>query len=130
MPPYFGLDFIRIAIISGIVLTLLAWAAPALAQNIPVAQQAWQRLKQPWHDVRNTLDNAFSSLRSSAGVPSEFFGATASLGRGTLHSDSPVFTVITPENIPEGIRFYWRARVYDEYQDGQWNSTLGHNPGF
>ena len=130
MPPYFGFDFIRIAVISGIVLILLAWAAPALAQNIPVAQQAWDRLKQPWHDVRNTLDNAFSSLRSSAGIPSEFFGASASLGRGTLHSDSPVFTVITPDNIPQGTRLYWRARVYDEYQDGQWNSTLDTTQAF
>jgi transglutaminase-like putative cysteine protease len=130
MPPYFGFDFIRIAIIAGIVLTLLAWSAPALAQNIPAAQQAWQRFKQPWNDVRNTLDNAFSSLRSSAGMPSEFYGATASLGRGTLHSDSQVFTVITPENIPEGIRLYWRARIYDEYQDGQWTSTLDGTRAF
>ena len=130
MPPYFGLDLIRFAVIAGIGLVMLAWAAPALAQNIPAAQQAWQRLKQPLHDVRNTLDNAFSSLRSSTGMPSEFYGATASLGRGTLHSDSQVFTVITPENVPEGTRFYWRGRVYDEYQDGQWSSTLDTTESF
>jgi transglutaminase-like putative cysteine protease len=130
MPPYIGLDFIRITIIIGIMLTMLAWAAPVFAQNIPIAQQAWLRLKQPWHDVRNTLENAFSSLRSSTGIPSEFYGATASLGRGTVHEDTQVFTVIAPENLPEGIRLYWRGRVYDDYQDGQWSSTLDTTEAF
>ncbi len=63
VPPYLGLDFIRITVMIGVILSLLAWAAPALAENLPVAQQAWQRLKQPLHEVRNTLDNSFSSLR-------------------------------------------------------------------
>jgi len=29
-----------------------------------------------------------------------------------------------PENIPPGVRLYWRARVYDFYEDGQWLSTV------
>jgi len=124
MPPYLGLDLIRIALISGVVLLLLSWAVPALAEDLPAARQAWQRLKQPLNEFRGTLDNAFASLRSTVGTPSEFYGATTSLGRGALHSDSQVFSVITPQEIPAGLRYYWRARVYDVYENGQWSSTL------
>lgn len=130
VPPYLGLDFIRITVILGVILSLLAWAAPALAENLPVAQQAWQRLKQPLHEVRNTLDNAFSSLRSSVGIASEFYGATTSLGRGSYHTNTEVFTVITPEQAPLGARYYWRARVYDRYDNGQWSSSLDTTQGF
>ena len=29
-----------------------------------------------------------------------------------------------PSNPPQGVRYYWRARSYDSYLDGQWTSTL------
>ncbi|OGO24967.1 MAG: hypothetical protein A2W33_01465, partial [Chloroflexi bacterium RBG_16_52_11] len=124
LPPYLGLDLIRIALVIGLVLLTLSWAAPAMAENLPAAQQVWQRLKQPLDEFRGTLDNAFASLRSTVGTPSEFYGATTSLGRGAFHSDAQVFSVITPQEIPVGLRYYWRARVYDRYKDGQWTSTL------
>ena len=124
MPPYLGLDLIRISLIVGMLVILLSWAAPALADSIPAAQEAWQKFKQPLDGVRGDLDNAFASLRSSAGMVSEYYGNSTSLGRGSIHSDEEVFTVLTPENPPEGIRYYWRARIYDEYADGQWKSTL------
>jgi transglutaminase-like putative cysteine protease len=46
------------------------------------------------------------------------------LGRGNRLSDAIVFSVQTPENPPTGARYYWRARVYDVYENGQWKSSL------
>ncbi len=123
IPPYIGVDFVRIALVATIALLLLSWTTPALADSLPQAQDVWTRLKQPWNEMRNTLDNAFASLRSTVGIVSDYYGPNLSLGRGTQLTDRQVFTVLVPEDIPDGVRLYWKARNYDTYQGG-WSSTL------
>jgi len=123
MPPYLGVDFVRIAIIATVILLLVTWTAPALANTIPAAQSTWQRIKQPWNDVKNTLDNAFASLRSSLGIVADYYGPSLALGRGNRLTDTVVFYVASAETPPEGVRYYWRARVYDIYENG-WSTTL------
>lgn len=123
MPPYLGVDFVRIALSAAALLLVLSWTAPALADSLPAAREAWQRaFREPSTGLRTMLDNAFASLRSSVGIVSDYYGPTLSLGRGNRLSDSVIFTVLVPEDVPRGIRYYWRARVYDEYANG-WNST-------
>jgi transglutaminase-like putative cysteine protease len=122
VPPYIGLDFIRLALIASVILLLFSWTVPALAESIPAAEDTWLRLKQPWNDIRNTFDNAFASLRSTIGIVSDYYGPNLSLGRGNLLSDTVLFTISTPSDPPDGTRFYWRARVYDWYDAG-WSST-------
>lgn len=122
-PPYLGLDFIRIALTVSVVLLLLSWTAPALANTLPIAEAAWQRAKQPWYDIRNTFDNAFASLRSTVGIVSDYYGPNLSLGRGNPLSDNVMFAVSTSSESPDGIRYYWKARAYDYYENG-WSSTL------
>lgn len=129
IPPQLGVDFIRIALAATVVLLLLAWTAPALADSLPAAETAWEKIKQPWDRVRDRFDNAFASLRSSVGVSSDYYGTSLPLGRGNRLTDSVVFSVQAPTNLPDGTRLYWRARVFDQYQSGAWNSTLtaSHN---
>jgi len=123
LPPYLGLDFVRITLMISIVILALSWTAPALAENLPAAASAWQQFKQPWRNLRNTLDNAFASLRSTVGIVSDYYGPSLSLGRGNRLSDSVIFSVLIPSDTPPGTRFYWRARVYDNYENG-WTSSL------
>ena len=123
VPPYLGVDFVRITMIATVILLLFTWSIPALANSMPAAQAAWQRIKQPWNEIRNTLDNAFASLRSSLGIVADYYGPSLALGRGNRLSDSVIFYVATPKESPPGVRYYWRARVYDIYQDG-WTTAL------
>ncbi len=123
VPPYLGLDFIRYTLVASVLLVLLSWTIPALADTLPAAEDAWQRVKQPWNEVRNTLDNAFASLRSTIGIVSDYYGSSLPLGRGNPLSDSVLFLVATPPEPPDGARFYWRARIYDTYENG-WSSNL------
>lgn len=122
-PPYLGLDFIRTALVVSVVLLLLSWTVPALANTLPAAEDAWLRVKQPWIDIRNTFDNAFASLRSTVGIVTDYYGPNLLLGRGNRLGDNIIFAVATPTEPPDGVRFYWKARVYDYYKDG-WSSTL------
>lgn len=124
IPPYLGVDTIRITLVVTMAILLLAWTAPALAKNIPAAERAWQQVKKPWSSVRKTFDNAFASLRATMGIVSDYYGPNMALGRGAELTDTQFFVVITPDEPPTGIRYYWRARVYDTYTDGGWSSTL------
>jgi transglutaminase-like putative cysteine protease len=125
-PPYIGVDFVRVTIVVITALLLFSWAAPGLAKALPAAQDAWRQVKQPWSQVRNTFDNAFASLRSTVGIVTDYYGPNLSLGRGNRMSDAQIFSVITPPDPPDGTRFYWRARVYDTYENG-WRSTFSTN---
>jgi transglutaminase-like putative cysteine protease len=124
MPPHLGVDFIRVALAATVVLLLLSWTVPAMADSLPAAQTAWQQIKRPWDNVRDNFDNAFASLRSSVGIVNDYYGTNLSLGRGNQLSENRVFTVQTPPDPPEGVRYYWRARVFDVYKSGGWISTL------
>ena len=129
LPPHLGLDFIRFTILATLVIILFSWTAPAVANTLPAAQKAWQPVQHLWNETRQRFDNAFASLRSTVGIVSQFYGASATLGRGNPLSDSQMFTVRAPDNFPPSVRLYWRARTYDTYENGQWFSTVNtvHN---
>lgn len=123
MPPYLGVDFVRIALIVTTLLLALSWAAPALADSVPAARELWQRtIRGPFTEFRSIFDNAFASLRSSVGLVNDYYGPNLSLGRGNRLTDEVVLTVQIPEDAPANLRFYWRARTYDHFDNG-WSST-------
>jgi transglutaminase-like putative cysteine protease len=123
LPPFIGLDSIRMGLLTTAILVLFAWTAPALASTFSPAESAWRRVAAPWLAVRDRLSNAFSSLQASVGVVTDFYGDTLPLGRGNPLADTVIMTVLSPPRVAAGVRYYWRQRIYDTY-DGGWSSTL------
>jgi transglutaminase-like putative cysteine protease len=123
LPPQLGSDFIRIALLATALLLILSWTAPALADTLPAAQDIWLKARRPLQGVRDVFDKAFASLRSTVGVVSDSYGSSMALGRGSQLTDAIVFKVQGPAQKPNGVRYYWRARVYDEYTQGSWKSA-------
>ncbi|RPI87883.1 MAG: hypothetical protein EHM41_03370 [Chloroflexi bacterium] len=124
MPPDVGFDWIRFTLVVVVVLTFLAWTMPALAQALPSANRVWSFITRPWDILQDRMSNAFSSLESSVGVISDFYGDSLSLGRGSTLSPRPILEVKVPASVENLGRFYWRAYTYDYYSDGQWRSTI------
>jgi len=129
-PPHVGLDFIRATIMACIIIILLAWTIPALANAFPEAQKAWQPVQNAWRRTLNNFDHVFASLKSSFSPYRETYGSTAPLGRGNPLSDTQVLSARVPADIPTSIRLYWRARTYDTYVNGQWESELSQSHPF
>jgi transglutaminase-like putative cysteine protease len=123
LPPYVGIDSLRLGLITTVILVLFAWTAPAVASAVPRAEQVWLNATRPWMDVRNRLSNVFYSLQASVGVVSDFYGDYLPLGRGNPLSDTVIMTVDAPSRATANARYYWRSRVYDTY-DGSWFSSL------
>ncbi len=116
MPSYLGTDIVRFALLTCLLLMALAWSTPAVAKALPVAKESWDRVMLPWwNDTRNVFENAFASLRSTVGLAGEYYGPNLALGTGSILSDTVVFSVQAPTSPPTGIRYYWRARVYDTF---------------
>ncbi len=123
LPPYVGLDSLRLGLITTVILVLFAWTVPAVASAVPQAEQVWLNVTRPWLDVRDRLSNVFYSLQASVGVVTDFYGENLPLGRGNPLSDTIIMTIQAPPRASSSVRYYWRSRVYDNYEAG-WSSTL------
>jgi transglutaminase-like putative cysteine protease len=123
LPPFVSLDSIRLGLITTAILVLFAWTAPALASAVTPAESVWRRATMPWISVRERLSNAFSSLQASVGVVTDFYGDTLPLGRGNPLTDTVIMTVHAPPRVAAGVRYYWKQRTYDYYDNG-WSTSL------
>jgi transglutaminase-like putative cysteine protease len=120
IPPLVGLDMGYAMVAAVVVMVLLAWAAPAMADILPAARQVWDRATRPWEE---RMDELFASLRRRGATitASNYYGDDFPLGRGRELSDDLVLSVQVPE-VRSSVRYYWRARVYDRYDEGRWST--------
>jgi transglutaminase-like putative cysteine protease len=126
LSPENSLDLTGGMAIAAALLILTAWTAPASFIKIDTARQAWNRITKPWSEFTNRFENAVSALESQGGgKPGDFYGAQLELGLGLPLSEEIMFTVEAPD-LPVGQkppRYYWRGKVYDYYQGGNWSAT-------
>jgi transglutaminase-like putative cysteine protease len=124
LPPHLGMDFIRYTLAVVMIVVIIAWTAPALAKTIPAVVEASQPLRQSWSELRSRWENAFTSLRSTIRVYTDYYGDNVSLGRGSKLTDTPTLMITPPESPPLVVRYYWRGYVYDNYAAGKWSNTV------
>ncbi len=123
LAPFLGLEMTRAAFYVALGLVVVAWVFPAPADILPTARRAWDRISRPLTALRERLEPLFAPLRGGAVVVGELYGPQLPLGQGSERSETVVLTVRAPSDSPIGVRFYWRARVYDTYADGVWRTT-------
>lgn len=123
-PSDVGFDFSRFAVIATIILVLLAWNVPVLADSLEPVSDAWVAITRPWQTFKDRFSFAFASLRASVGMVTNMYGESLMLGRGTPLGDSIVLEVEVPDIALYGSRFYWRGRVYDTYHNGGWDNSF------
>lgn len=125
VPSYIAGDLTYPVLVSAALLVILAWSAPALLRTMPGAREAWLKATRPLREwIEERGEEAFAALRRSAATVgiSDRYGEELALGLGVPLSDAVVMTVQTPYHLV-GARYYWRARVYDYYADGQWGTS-------
>jgi hypothetical protein len=122
IPPLVALDLSYVTLGMVILVVLLAWTAPALADVVPEAREAWQQSVRP---VADRLDSVFASLRRRGPVltVADYYSGDFGLGQGRELTDALVFGVQGLSDDEGAARYYWRARVYDHYADGVWSSV-------
>ena len=125
LPPYIGMDIARFTLLAAALFVLLAWTIPAVANALPAARQTWRQTTRPWAAVGEYLDRALAPLRGVVFVEvHDYYGNQLPLGRGIELADTLILTIEAPPRPAAIPAYYWRARVYDYYADGQWTSTF------
>jgi hypothetical protein len=120
--PYLGLDFIRFTLVTTGSIVIIAWIFPSFTSSFRLLQGVIQPVKEEWSEFQEKFDNAFASLKSTLNVSTDYYGPTLSLGVGNEQTDEVMFWVRPPATIPDGVRLYWRARIYDRFDGKKWES--------
>ncbi len=107
-----------------VVVVFVAWSIPLSLSGLKSVGKTWRDLTRP---IRERLENAVDALESpynNGSASNDFYGNSLALGRNAAQGDTPVFSVRPMDEIEEEPpRYYWRGRVYDTYNDGQWRSS-------
>ena len=124
LPTYAGTDFGRVTLQVTILLILVSWVTPVLASAFSPAQRAWRNVSRPWLSIQDRLDGVVSSLREQAGGVYNIYGDSLFLDSGEALGEGIALVIEVPPNAPTPPRYYWRARVYNHYDAGQWVTTI------
>jgi hypothetical protein len=113
----------RMGAFLALALILVAWVAPAYSKYDNLAE-FWDGITNPLDATRIRIGDAFGDLRGAVSVIPEYYAEVLNLDAGTEVDDLPVLQAI-PDLFPQNNgRFYWRSRVYDRYENGNWSSTI------
>ncbi len=120
IPPLVGLDLSTVVVLLVAGLLFFAWTLPSAADALPTARRIWDQATSP---IEERADKLFASLRRRGPtVTATYYGEEFALGQGRQLSDNLIMSVQAPETSP-GVRYYWRARVYDRYVEGGWSTA-------
>lgn len=123
----FGFYLGRTIAIGGFFLILLAWNLPGIIQTFSDTNTVRSVLSERWDEIRNRLSNAFTSLGNRPRLTAFIYSDQMKLGSSSSLSESIIFRAEIDSAIPweESMagRFYWQARSYDYYENGEWLTT-------
>ena len=114
---------------AALALVALVWIAPVSGRPITSARIAWQNLTRPWRERQQDLNKTIQSLQNRQPGTAEIYGDSLSLGRQAATS-SDIFAEIRAPLTGGAIRYYWRVRSYDLYQNDQWYSNYPYDQPF
>lgn len=117
-----GFDLTNGLLTASTLLVFTAWMLPVPFGALPAAAHWWKDATAPLRQNQQALDDALAALGSQPAQGGERYGSLLALGTSAGQGDVELFRVRTPENdLP---RLYWRARVYDKYENGNWSNSL------
>jgi transglutaminase-like putative cysteine protease len=122
-------EFSRSIIFSAALAVFIAWTLPGAIASIKPISRAWHNFSDPFKD---RFSNAVAALESPYGRSSngDFYGTQLILGNNAPVSDTPVLFVEIPRTELDIPRYYWRGRIYDTYQNGQWANLSSQRKNF
>jgi transglutaminase-like putative cysteine protease len=127
LPSDLGYQVGKVIVISAVILILVSWSAPSVAEKMPSFATTWRKVIQPLSEFRIRISKAFSPVDTPYGIVNvalvnDYYGDTLSLGHGNILTDDEVMRIEAPALPIEVPRYYWRARHYETYLDGSWES--------
>lgn len=104
-------------------LVVIIWNIPIFIKSLTPATRENREMNRFFRTIEERFQDATAPLRGENYQTLHGFGSSLPLGLSTSQSQDVLFTVKSSANLPKGSHFYWRAWIYDVYEDGSWNSS-------
>ncbi|MBN2471933.1 MAG: transglutaminase domain-containing protein [Anaerolineae bacterium] len=117
-------QFLRWGAVLAVVLVGLAWVLPTGAgtDNMERVQEFLN--SNPLEQLNDLFNRLFASLDSEGLVTADYYGGNSlQLGGAIQLGDQPVMLIHAPPLFEQGTRYYWRSRVFSEYEGGRWTPS-------
>lgn len=100
---------------------LAAWSIPGSPGGMQRAANTWNAYVEP---IRERLSHAVTSLSGPYGKLSpNFYGGSLPLGLNAAVGDAVVLRIEVLDSPGINLRYYWRGRLYNDYEDGSWSAS-------
>ena len=110
----------RVGAVLALIVLVAAWAVPRhdIEQRLQNFQEFMQ--SEPLQQLSELWNRLFSSAETQGPTTADYYGGDSlQLGGAIRLGDQVVFLVTAPQ----GRRYYWRSRVFDNYDNGRWTSA-------
>ncbi len=110
----------RVGALLALIVLIGAWAIPR--QDVQDRLENFQEFMQsePLSQLSEIWNRLFSSAETEGPTTADYYGGDSlQLGGAIRLGDQTVFLV----SAPQGRRYYWRSRVFDNYDHGRWSSA-------
>lgn len=114
----------RTSIFIAVVIVFFAWNVTNIVSAFETGTDQQKKVTGFIQEIQNQFSKLTAPLQGTAYLQSEFYGDSVTLGSGTNLSDEVVFEIKVDDEKPSGTKYYWRARSYDHFLDGQWFSSF------
>lgn len=104
-------------------LVAIIWNIPIFIKSLTPATRENRELNRFFRTIEERFQDATAPLRGENYQKLHGFGRSLPLGLSTSQSEDVLFAVKSSASLPEGSHFYWRAWIYDAYEDGSWDSS-------
>ncbi|GIV75170.1 MULTISPECIES: transglutaminase TgpA family protein [Caldilinea] len=109
-------DFLRNGLLFAIAVVMAAWLLPGLGRN-PHVRALMAPINTTWEATAENVQRLYQGLNRQPAQVFSNFDNTLTLGGARNVTDTPVFQV-------QAIQArYWRAVVFDTYENGRWLNT-------
>lgn len=109
-------DFLRNGLLFAIAVVMAAWLLPGLGRN-PQVRALLEPVNTTWESTAENVQRLYQGLNRQPAQVFSNFGDTLTLGGERNVTDTPVFQAQATR------ARYWRAVVFDTYEDGRWLNT-------
>lgn len=110
----------RVGVLLALIVLIGAWAIPRYDIEERLANFQTFMQSEPLAQLSEFWNRLFSSAETQGPTTADYYGGDSlQLGGAIRLGDQTVFLV----NAPQGRRYYWRSRVFDNYNAGRWTSA-------
>jgi len=115
--------FAKVGLILAVVLVIVAWSTPFVINVFTPGTEEQITFGERFKGLSVIAENFFAPFRQLTGNQEGYFGHTLTLGNERSLSEKIIFRVSPPSSDFYNGRYYWRARVFDQYLNGYWQET-------